>query len=296
MKKRMRFPLALVIIGVLMFTLVSCGDDDDDESAPSLNQAHTEFLSVFIIADTLSNIMPVLSGLPHADATIPCGGSGSVTIEPIGAADDIMTYNNCQNNAAEPDTISGTIIREQTDADSSGVAETMMITVTSDFILEADYDDDGVLDTEIVWTAGVTLDHRGFQNGDIIDGSNNAKVNVIINGCADATVFGNSSRMTHIDFDLFSNQQDPGAGFDTEFSLNGTIQYRDSCVSTTMGISTTANFKMLPGKVMNEGTFSFDNGNSLLDVMAVDLWRLTVYGVSQDYTQNEFQQLPATCP
>lgn len=296
MKKKVLFPLTLIMFGLFVFILVSCGSDADNDTALSINQVHTEFLSVFIIADTLSNIMPVLSALPHADATIPCGGSGSVTIEPIGATEDIMTWNSCQNDPAEPDTINGTIIRDQTDSDSSGIAEEMMITVTADFILDADYDDDGVLDSEIIWSEGVTVDHQGFMNADIIDGSNKAKVNLIVNGCADVTFFGNKSRLTHTDYDIFSNQQDPGAGFDIEFSSNGTVQYRDSCVATTMELATTQNFKMDSGKSVNVGTFSLNNGAGALDVTAVDSWSLTADSSTQDLTQAEFQQLPATCP
>jgi hypothetical protein len=295
MKKIMLYPSALVLSGILIFTLVSCGSDSDDDTALTLNQAHREILSVLVIADTLSNVMPVLSGLPSADLTIPCGGSGSTTIEKTGATSDIMTWNNCQNDAAQPDTINGVILRDQLDADSSGVAEDMIITVTSDFTLEVDYDDDGNLDSTIVWSEGVTLDHQGFNDTDIIDGNGDPKVNVIVNGCADATIFGNKTRMTHTDFDLFSNQQDPGAGFDTEFSLNGTVQYRGDCVTTTMEMLTTPNFQM-SSKSVGEGTISINNGESVLNVMAVDSWRLAVDGASQDYTQAEFQQLPATCP
>jgi len=294
MKRIMSFPIALVISVILIFTIVSCGSED--ETTLTINQSHTEILSVLVVADTISNIMALLSAMPFADATIPCGDTGSVTIEPIGTTKVIMTWNDCKNDAVKPDIMSGKIIRDVTDADSSGVAESMMVTVTEDFKLEADYDDDGNLDTEIIWTAGTTLDHQGFQGNDIIDSNSDAKVDVIIDGCADSVIFGNKSRMTYTDFDLFSNQQDPGLGFFTEFSLNGNVRYKDDCVSNLMKVSTTKNLKMLAGNSVNEGRISVNSEESLLDITDVDAWSFTVDGLSQDYTQAEFQQLPATCP
>ena len=294
------FSLSLVLLGMVMSIFLSCGDDIDDlEKTLTINQAHTEFLSVLIIADTLGGANGTLNGLPHANIpNLPCDGGGSAVITIIDDTTDTMTFNDCITDAAAPDSINGSVTRIMRDSDRNGLAENVLITATTDLTQDADWDNDGVIESQIIWSIDTTLEIKGFRNRDIVDANGSSKSDIIVNGSAAATLLGNNSTMTFKDHDIFFNLQDPGDGFIMELALEGTVEYSDSCITSTMVLFTTSSFKLPSGSSMfSTGTISLNNIHGVLAVRKADDWSITVDdGTSVNYTQAEFDQLPATCP
>ncbi len=97
-------------------------------------------------------------------------------------------------------------------------------------------------------------------------------------------------------YDTLINLQDPGEDYLMELAFDGTVEFSDNCVTTKMELWTATTFKLYGNGLVNDGTISIFNTQSLLIIKGVDTWELTVDGTSMNYTQSEFHLFPESCP